>query len=95
MVKEITGIDHSAAFSYASKEDADEILFKNGGLAGLISKILGPSVPREFLEVGDVALVNIKGMKLMGIQMNGYVAVKTDNRVAHLDDKHVTKGWHI
>jgi hypothetical protein len=95
VVEEITGIDHSAAFRYVNETEAQDILFQNGGLSGLISKILGPSVPPEFLEVGDVALVHWKHETLMGIWMGDYVAVKTANRLAHLRTDYTVKGWRI
>lgn len=51
----LTGVDYRSRFPrYSSKEEAEEIIARYGGMVELISDVLGDPVPVAFARRGDV-----------------------------------------
>lgn len=93
LVREMTGEDYGAEWTYGSEEEADRIIAHHGGLEGLISRYLGPPVERDKLRIGDLCLVNVPGAELMGARSGTGAFVVSSRGVMVVGESRIHRGW--
>lgn len=95
-VLEMTGTDPMADLrDYASRESADALLARLGGLAAAVRGVLGKPIPPALAQRGDVVLVEVGDAKAMGICLGDVIAAPGPSglQYAPLDDARVA--WRI
>jgi Domain of unknown function (DUF6950) len=78
VVRAIHGYDPMDTFTYTTKASAIEAIRARGGLVEAVTATLGPPLPVEGAEDGDVlAAMQEDGEWIVGVALGGRMAVKT------------------
>ncbi len=66
----LRGYDPAPGLVYDTQEEAESIMTRHGGLAGLLSHILGPPVPVDQTSTADVLLLKLPGVgEITGVRV--------------------------
>lgn len=86
-----------AEFRYDTALEALRLVKDNGGFEGVVTRFLGPAVPVEQLEFGDVVLgrgpAQFADTIALGVHDDDHFMVPDNQRLAWLPMKFAIKGW--
>jgi hypothetical protein len=90
-VRVCTGRDLFAAWAdrYQTGAVAQRLIKKAGGLRALIEGVLGPALPAEWAQRGDVVLVEIDGRESLAVCLGGVAAGPGEDGMAFVK----LEGW--
>ncbi len=94
----ILGYKIGRQFVYYTSDAANAIMLSHGGMAGFISHVLDRKPESDFgatAECGDPTIVRMRNEDYLGIYMNDYVLVKSENGLLRIRTKYITEGWHL
>lgn len=95
VVSEITGRDYSAKFDYHSEDEAAALIEHHGGLAGLISHILGVPSGDNYSD-GDPVMIRLPVVgDAMGIKLGAFAVCLTRKGLTKVPQRHIIEGWPI
>jgi hypothetical protein len=103
-IKTLTGVDIRTEIisdQYQSKEEADEMLQKYGGIEGIANRVANrygfKPIPVLFAQRGDVVIVNIKEVDNFGVCIGKKVAFSSAAGLIFLNitSKSLKKAWRI
>lgn len=98
---ELIGVDPMAPWrgTYTTEDEAEAILAKGGGLEALMVQGAAtagiPECERNFLQRGDIALVEVGNQRAVGIVMAGKVAVPGPDGVHFVPPSMIVRAWAI
>ena len=85
------GRDYRDVLQYNSRRSAVNRLRELGGLQGACNYAMGPSMPIDQLEPGDVIWFDKPAT--IGLLMPGYIAVKMGHTIHRLEIESAMHGW--
>jgi hypothetical protein len=90
------GIDPAPELAYSSQEEAEAIMARHGGLVGLLSHILGPSVSVEQTSTADVLLLKLPGVgEIAGVRVPDGALVPLKVGLYRAPLRYALEGWRI
>lgn len=94
---EITGVDYSQGFKYASEQEAQSIILEYGGFEEMVSGILNKQPTSiDNLQHGDPVLVDFPHVGLLlGVFARTILLVKTTKAVVPVPVSKALKGWSL
>lgn len=95
LVREMTGQDYGAEWSYSSEAEAQAIIDRHGGLEPLISSYLGPAVDPSALRIGDLCLVTAPNFEMMGARSGSGAYVPSSGGIVVARAHRIAKGWSL
>jgi hypothetical protein len=92
----IHGNDPATHLQYDSEESALEIISKHGGLAGLMTSILGHSVEVAETQIADILRLDLPHVgEIIGIRVGDGALVPVSTGLHKADLRHAIEGWRI
>jgi hypothetical protein len=92
---ELTGRDYRAGLEYNGKDEAEMLIAKHGGLAGLMCNAFGVQPSTDYCD-GDPVMVTLPiAGDAMGIKLGASVVCLTKKGFATVPNKFAVKGWSI
>jgi hypothetical protein len=97
IVRELTGKDYLAPFSYGSEEDAYSIIEKHGDLVSTASTVLGdPETDITNLDDGSPVVVSLsEGIQIMGIKLGDLAVCISKNGMVQIPHQFILSGWKL
>ena len=95
IVREVTGRNPMDAFSYSSREEAEEIIRSHGGLEAAVSATLGEPVGTDQAEDGDVLMVDSEQGPAVATCYRGRAIVLTPNGPMDWPLQFATRCWKV
>jgi hypothetical protein len=90
------GVDPAPELAYSSREEAEAIMTRHGGLAGLLSHILGQAVPVEQTSTADVLLLKLPGVgEIAGVRVPDGALVPLKVGLYRAPLRYALEGWRI
>lgn len=99
-IEAMTGEDPAASWrgTYGSRDEAEAVLADHGGLAALVTALIGPPRPEAAAaRQGDVGLIRVAedGMETLCIVTSRGLACKTERGVAYLPRALLVTSWPV
>ena len=92
----LRGYDPAPGLVYSTQEEAESIMTRHGGLAGLLGHILGPSVPVEQTSTADVLLLKLPGVgEFAGVRVPDGALVPLKVGLYRAPLRYALEGWRI
>lgn len=96
IVHQLTGKDYIPDYVYDSEQDADRIIADAGGLAPLVTSVLGePTTSIDTLPDGSPVLLQFGRQHIMGIKLADDAVCISTNGMLRVSSVHVTTGWAL
>lgn len=80
---------------YSTPTGAYRILARGGGLAPMVSELLGPPIAPRLVRDGDVGLVLDGGQELLALRIGVNWLAPTERGLGTLRGDHAVHGWRI
>ena len=94
IVKEMTGKDYIAQFTYDSEEKANELINSEGALVNLVGTVLGE--PCDELKDGDPCVVDLPLIgQVCGVKYKDSVVCLTARGMKQIPDRYLILGWSV
>lgn len=92
----LRGYDPAPGLVYSTQEEAEAIMTRHGGLMGLLSHILGPSVPVDQTSTADVLLLKLPGVgEIAGVRVPDGALVPLKVGLYRAPLRYALEGWRI
>lgn len=92
----VNGNDPATHLQYDSEESALGIISRHGGLAGLMTSILGPSVAVAETQIADILRLDLPHVgEIIGIRVGDGALVPVSRGLHKADLRHAIEGWRI
>lgn len=92
----LRGYDPAPGMTYSTQEEAEAIMTRYGGLMGLLSHILGPSVPVDQTSTADVLLLKLPGVgEIAGVRVPDGALVPLKVGLYRAPLRYALEGWRI
>lgn len=96
VVLALTGTDHRASFpAYASREEAGTILASRGGMAGLLTSVLGEPKPIAKAMRGDVVAADFGDGLAAGICIGVHCCAPGPKGLVFLPTAYAVAAWSV
>ena len=90
------GRDPAPGMDYASKDEAEALMARHGGLAGLLTYILGDPCPVNETSTADVLLLKLPGVgELAGVRAGDGALVPIKVGLYRAPLRYALEGWRI
>lgn len=92
----VRGYDPAPELTYSSQEEAEAIMTRHGGLAGLLSHILGDPVSPNETSTADVLLLKLPGVgEIAGVRVPDGALVPLKVGLYRAPLRYALEGWRI
>lgn len=92
----LRGYDPAPGLVYSTQEEAESIMTRHGGLTGLLSHILGASVPVDQTSTADVLLLKLPGVgEIAGVRVPDGALVPLKVGLYRAPLRYALEGWRI
>lgn len=92
----LRGYDPAPGLVYDTQEEAESIMTRHGGLAGLLGHILGPPVPVDQTSTADVLLLKLPGVgEIAGVRVPDGALVPLKVGLYRAPLRYALEGWRI
>jgi len=90
------GHDPALGMDYTSKDEAEALMARHGGLAGLLTHILGEPCPVNETSTADVLLLKLPGVgELAGVRAKDGALVPLKVGLYRAPLRYALEGWRI
>ncbi|WP_167525710.1 DUF6950 family protein [Cupriavidus oxalaticus] len=96
-IEAMTGTDPAARWRglYFTDKGAHRLLRDNGGVVGLCSLVLGPSIPAPLAGRGDVVLIDAPEGEALAVCLGGTIAAQGGKGVIFLPATAAKAAWKV